>query len=86
MIILLGILGKIKDINGDIRDRGHLFYDFEKERLEIVFHLAAQAFVIDGYINPIETYETNTMGTVNVLDAISEEDKTCIALVTVQPI
>lgn len=43
---------------------------FEKEKPEIVFHLAAQALVIKSYNDPVSTFETNVMGTVNVLEAI----------------
>ena len=78
--VLSGISGKIKDITGDIRDRDHLFSVFKKEKPEIVFHLAAQALVIDGYKNPIETYETNTMGTANLLDAVRNSDTVTTAV------
>ena len=67
---LSGISTKIKDINGDIRNKEKLFEVFNEEKPEIVFHLAAQALVIDGYNFPLDTYETNTLGTANVLEAI----------------
>lgn len=67
---LSNVSGKIKDIRGDIRDKTKLFEVFEDEKPEIIFHLAAQALVIDGYSDPVCTYETNIMGTVNVLEAI----------------
>ena len=60
----------IRDIRGDIRDLGHLKDVFEKVRPEIVFHLAAQPIVRDSYREPVYTYETNVMGTVNVLECI----------------
>ena len=55
-------------IIGDIRDFAHLKDVFEAEKPEIVFHLAAQPIVRDSYKNPVYTYETNVMGTVNVLE------------------
>lgn len=61
---------KIKDIRGDIRDRGHFIEVVEQEKPDILFHLAAQALVIDSYEDPVYTYETNVMGTVNVLEAV----------------
>ncbi|MCF8297451.1 MAG: CDP-glucose 4,6-dehydratase [Saprospiraceae bacterium] len=68
--MLSGISSKIKSIRDDIRNREKLINVFEEEKPEIIFHLAAQALVIDAYKNPIKTYETNTMGTANVLEAI----------------
>lgn len=61
---------KIKDYRGDIRDREKLLKIFETEKPEIVFHLAAQALVLESYKNPVETFEINIQGTVNVLEAI----------------
>lgn len=55
---------------GDIRDAESLEKAFEKARPEIVFHLAAQPLVRDSYKRPAYTYETNVMGTVNILECI----------------
>jgi len=78
------ISGRIKDIRGDIRNKEKLMQLFKTERPEIVFHLAAQALVIDGYSDPIYTYETNIMGTANVLEAIrlSDSARTAILITT----
>jgi len=57
---------------GDVRDAGALRAFFEKARPEIVFHLAAQPIVREGYKSPAYTYETNVMGTVNLLDCVRE--------------
>jgi CDP-glucose 4,6-dehydratase len=65
---------RMKDIRGDIRDREQLFNVFNEEKPEIVFHLAAQALVIDGYSRPIDTYEINTIGTANVLEAVRQSN------------
>lgn len=43
---------------------------FKKEQPEFVFHLAAQPIVLDSYKNPVYTYETNVMGTVNLLECV----------------
>ena len=53
---------------GDIRDLEHLKKVFLKESPEIVFHLAAQPIVRTSYEDPVYTYETNVMGTVNLLE------------------
>lgn len=55
---------------GDIRDLDSLKAAFDKARPEIVFHLAAQPIVRESYKNPVYTYETNVMGTVNVLECV----------------
>lgn len=61
---------KIEHVIGDIRDLQHLKRTFERFQPEIVFHLAAQPIVRDGYKNPVYTYETNVIGTVNVCECI----------------
>lgn len=57
-------------IEGDIRDFSHLKQVFEEYRPEIVFHLAAQPIVRESYENPVYTYETNVIGTVNLLECV----------------
>ena len=71
---LTGISKNIKNHIGDIRDLNNLLEVFNKEKPEIVFHFAAQALVLDSYENPAYTFETNTQGTVNVLEAIRQTD------------
>lgn len=56
-------------IIGDIRDRDKLNATFKEYKPEIVFHLAAQPLVRYSYINLVETFETNVMGTINVFEA-----------------
>jgi len=55
---------------GDIRDLSHLNSVFDQYRPEIVIHMAAQPIVRTGYEQPVYTYETNVMGTVNICEAI----------------
>ena len=64
----------IHSTRGDIRNLTVLKKMFKQCRPEIVFHLAAQPLVLEGYKNPPLTYETNVMGTVNVLESIREVD------------
>jgi CDP-glucose 4,6-dehydratase len=67
----LAEIGKTtKTIIADIRDFGKLRNAFESEKPEIVFHMAAQPLVRDSYKVPVDTYEINVMGTVNLLEAI----------------
>ena len=64
------IVDSINSINGDIRDLQHLKKVFAENQPEIVIHLAAQPIVRESYKNPVDTFETNVMGTVNVLECI----------------
>lgn len=57
-------------IIGDIRDLAHLRTVFAEYNPEIVIHMAAQALVRYSYVEPVETYSTNVMGTVNLLEAV----------------
>ena len=63
-----------KDYRGDIRDKHKINEIFKKEKPEVVFHLAAQPLVLDSFTDPVKTYETNIMGTINILDAIRTSD------------
>jgi CDP-glucose 4,6-dehydratase len=60
----------IESFIGDIRDYSRLKEVFEKAQPEIVFHLAAQPLVRESYQSPAYTYETNVMGTVNILECV----------------
>lgn len=69
---LLELKGKINNYFVDIRNFQNIKEIFEKEKPEIVFHLAAQPLVRDSYDNPLYTFETNIIGTANILEAIKE--------------
>lgn len=64
----------ITSVIGDIRDREHLFRSFHEAAPEVVFHLAAQPIVRDSYKNPVDTYEINVMGTVNILECVRQSN------------
>lgn len=73
--VLSGIGRKIKvDIRADIRNGQKIKSIFAEYKPEIVFHLAAQPLVRLSYDKPVETYETNVMGTINVLEAVRATD------------
>ena len=63
---------EMESVEGDVRDFNHLKTIVEQRKPEIIFHLAAQAIVFRSYRDPIETYSTNIMGTVNVLESIHQ--------------
>lgn len=67
---LLGLANEITHINGNILDHELLNNTFQKVKPEIVFHLAAQALVRLSYDEPKLTFDTNVIGSVNILEAI----------------
>ena len=67
---MASIKSKINHVTGDVRDLKKLKEVFNKVQPEIVIHMAAQPIVRDSYKDPVYTYETNVMGTVNVLECI----------------
>ena len=67
---MVGLKDKVNSIIGDIRDLKKLKEVFDNVKPEIVIHMAAQPIVRDSYKDPVYTYETNVMGTVNVLEAV----------------
>lgn len=67
---MAGLEGRMTSIIGDIRDYDRLKLAFDTARPEIVLHLAAQPIVRDSYKDPRYTYETNVMGTVNLLECV----------------
>jgi CDP-glucose 4,6-dehydratase len=66
-----------RSIAGDIRDFPRLKAALEESRPEVVLHMAAQSVVRRGYEDPIETYSSNVMGTVNLFEAIREIGQPC---------
>ncbi|QTQ15178.1 CDP-glucose 4,6-dehydratase [Treponema parvum] len=70
LFVSTGTVNDIDSIIGDIRDGVKLRDEVNAFRPDIVFHLAAQPIVRTSYKEPIVTYETNVMGTVNVLEAV----------------
>lgn len=73
---IAGIERDAHSVIGDIRDYDALKTAFDEAQPEIVLHLAAQPIVRDSYKNPAYTYETNIMGTVNILECV--RNSTCV--------
>ncbi|MBE3040023.1 MAG: CDP-glucose 4,6-dehydratase, partial [Chloroflexi bacterium] len=63
-----------RDIRGDVTDSTTVLSVLSEEDPEIVFHLAAQPLVRDSYAKPVDTFLTNVMGTVNVLEACRQSE------------
>lgn len=71
---------EVESVIGDIRDLDALKRTFTTARPEIVLHLAAQPLVRESYRNPVATYETNVMGTVNLLECARSSESVCSVL------
>lgn len=69
------------DLRIDIRDRVELQDAIVSAQPDFVFHLAAQALVRRSYEDPIETWQTNVLGTLHVLEALRKLDKSCTAVI-----
>ena len=70
----LDLKSKIIHYHGDINDLSYLKKVVQQHEPHIVFHLAAQAIVKTSYEDPLETFQTNVIGTANVLEAIRSID------------
>ena len=68
-------------IDGDVRDLEKVTAVFQEHKPEIVIHMAAQSLVRYSYENPVETYATNVMGTLNVLEAVRKTDSAKAVLI-----
>lgn len=64
-----GVERGMLSIRGDVCDLGHLSRAIQDHSPEVVLHLAAQSLVRRSYLDPVETFAANVMGTVNVLEA-----------------
>jgi len=78
---VLGLEKKISNNFCDIRDFKKISEIIKREKPEIVFHLAAQPIVRDSYDNPLYTFETNIIGTANILQAIKETNTVRAAVI-----
>lgn len=67
---LLGLDKRLRHTLGDIRDRQRLAQAIDDFEPDFIFHIAAQALVRRSYADPVGTFETNAMGTVNVLECV----------------
>lgn len=70
LFALAGVEDNMTSIIGDMRDLAHLTEVFDQAQPELVLHLAAQPIVRTSYEQPVYTYETNVMGTVNILECV----------------
>ena len=75
-----GLENILEDHRLDIRNGDALKYLVSQTQPDFVFHLAAQPLVRQSYLDPVETYQTNVLGTLNLLEALRQLEKKCVAV------
>ena len=74
------VAGAVRSIRADVRDFPRLKSAVAECRPEVIIHMAAQSVVRRGYENPIETYSSNVMGTVHLLEAVRQLGHPCVVV------
>jgi GDP-mannose 4,6-dehydratase len=69
-----GVYGQVTLLDGDIQNLPSVISALERAEPDVVFHLAAQSYIPRSFKLPLETYETNTVGTLNLLEAVRIKD------------
>ena len=77
---LLDLKSKIESLILDIRDYDNLKYKLHQIKPDFIFHLAAQPIVKHSYENPLKTFSTNVIGTINLLETLRTYDNECIVV------
>jgi CDP-glucose 4,6-dehydratase len=77
----LNLSDRLQDVRADVRDAAALRKHVADFQPDFVFHLAAQPLVRYSYQNPVETYETNVLGTVYLLEALRQWNQPCAVVV-----
>ena len=72
--------GLVESVIGDIRDLDRLTDSLRASEADVVFHMAAQSVVLTSYDDPVDTYSTNVIGTVNTLEAIRRVGRPCAVI------
>jgi len=72
-----GILNQVKLIEGDLTDFTSILFALDKAEPDVIFHLASQSFVPRSFVNPLETFHINSLGTQNLLEAVRLKDLDC---------
>jgi CDP-glucose 4,6-dehydratase len=74
------VAGAVHSICGDIRDLSRLKCAVVECRPDVIVHMAAQSVVRRGYEDPVETYSSNVMGTVHLLESLRQLDQPCLVV------
>ncbi len=81
LFIQLGLANRLQHFEGDVRNLEYLEKALIAAQPEVVFHLAAQPLVRLSYAEPVETYATNVMGTINLLEAVRRSGLACTVVI-----
>jgi GDPmannose 4,6-dehydratase len=76
-LIEIGMVDKVKLVEGDITDLTSLLFALDRAQPDVIFHLASQSYVPKSFVNPLETFRVNTLGTQNLLEAVRLKDLDC---------
>src|SRR5262249_7285684 len=76
-----GLAASCEHVVGDVRDRAAIEAAVQRVEPNFIFHLAAQPIVRTSYQRPIETLETNVLGTAHLLEAVRRVGKPCAVVV-----
>ena len=77
----LGLARRLRHVQSDVRDAAKVADAVSESRPDFIFHLAAQSLVRESYEQPVDTFATNVMGTINVLEAARALDRPCVVIV-----
>jgi CDP-glucose 4,6-dehydratase len=78
---LADVANGMQSITGDVRDLNHLKVALQKHSPEILIHMAAQSLVVKSHEDPHDTYTTNVLGTLNVLEAVRHSDSIKVVII-----
>lgn len=71
----------VEDLREDVRDLGVMMSAVQRIQPDVILHLAAQPLVLEGVRDPVETFSTNVMGTVNILEAARRVDTVSVCII-----
>jgi len=77
----VGLRQRLTHVDGDVRDLAHLGQAMDDFQPEIIFHLAAQSLVRRSYLEPVYTFETNALGTLNVLECMRQRPQLRVGVI-----
>ncbi len=78
---ILKLNKKIKDLRADVRDLKIIKKIFMRYKPDYIFHLAAQSLVKKSFKDPVNTFTTNFVGTLNILESLRELKKECVSVI-----
>ena len=76
-LIETGIVGRVRLVEGDVTDLTSLLFALDRVQPDVVFHFAAQSYVPRSFVDPLETFRVNCLGTQNLLEAVRLKDLDC---------